>query len=256
MSGPWLAGPVRLHGPAGPWPPVLRTAATHRGVLVYGRLADWTHDPPDGPALPALLGQDRDRHDSLTRPGARTGFAASRRFVKCLAGHLLHAPPHTVELGYGPGGRPYLRGCTELDISLSHTADLLVAGISAHGTIGVDAELTARPMRLDGMESRFWTPYESAALARTPERERPARSVRLWTLKEAYTKAIGQGIRYRFSDFGFDPHAPEPQLLRPDGTPGTGREWRFGVCRIEGRCTVGWALRRDSWEGGLSGHPE
>ena len=34
--------------------------------------------------------------------------------------------------------------------------------------------------------------------------------VRLWTLKEAYSKALGQGLRFRFTEFGFGLDVPWP----------------------------------------------
>lgn len=66
--------------------------------------------------------------------------------------------------------------------------------------------------------------------------------MRLWTLKEAYSKAIGQGIRFRFTEFGFGPQDRNVQVLRPDGAPGTGDEWTFHTCLVDRAYTVSVAL--------------
>ena len=241
-GGSGIGPPLRLRGPAGPWQRIRRRLREHGAALVYGLLDDWVPEDPEGPGLRRLLGTDWARYEAMTQVPVRARFAASRRLVKCVAAGVIEAEPHTVELAYGPGGRPSLRGCDQIDISLSHTGGLLLVGVSRRGAIGVDVELSDRRMRLSGIEQRFWTPYEIEALAQVEEGARVREMVRLWTLKEAYTKAIGQGMRFRFKDFGFAPGGRAPRVLTPDGGPGTGPEWRFGTGRVEDRYTVSWAL--------------
>ncbi|MDO0926662.1 4'-phosphopantetheinyl transferase superfamily protein [Streptomyces sp. TG1A-8] len=239
--GTAVGPPLRLHGPAGPWRRVRRALHERGTVLVYGLLADWIPDDRESAGLRQLLGHDWARYEAMALAPVRDRFAASRRLIKYVAGCALRAAPASVELGYRPGGRPCLRGCDHLDISLSHTGDLLLLGITRRGGIGVDAEPADRRTLLTGTERRFWTPCESEALARIAEARRPREMVRLWTLKEAYSKAIGQGMRFRFSDFGFPPGGAPPRVLTPEGRPGTGDEWSFGSGRV-GRYAVGWAV--------------
>ncbi|MGH1554858.1 4'-phosphopantetheinyl transferase superfamily protein [Streptomyces sp. L7] len=68
-------------------------------------------------------------------------------------------------------------------------------------------------------------------LSELPQPERNPSLVRLWTLKEAYSKAIGQGIQFRFTDFGFGPDGRPTQVNRPDGSARRGR----GVGAAHGR---------------------
>ena len=44
---------------------------------------------------------------------------------------------------------------------------------------------------------------------------------------DTWYKAIGQGMQFRFTDFGFSPAGTPSTLNRPDGQPGTGSEWSF-----------------------------
>ncbi|MGG7609336.1 4'-phosphopantetheinyl transferase family protein [Streptomyces sp. ZG43] len=241
-----VAEPLQVT-PQGPWHSVRRELAERGSVVVFGRLADWLSDwQPDetGPdsALPALLGRDWQRFSQMTNQDVRARFLASRLLLKYAAGAVLEARPADIDLAYKPGGRPYLRGCDQVDISLSHTADLLVVGITRRGWIGVDAELSDRQLRGSAVERQICTPHETELLARAGETERNAALVRLWTLKEAYSKAIGQGLRFRFTEFGFAPGAVRVQVLRPDGTPGSGDEWSFCTWSVAGRYTVSLAL--------------
>jgi 4'-phosphopantetheinyl transferase len=234
--------PLRPHGPAGPWRRVRRALRERGTVLAYGLLDDWVPREPHSAGLRRLLGGDWGRYEAMAVAAVRDRFAASRRLIKHVAGYALQAPPEAVELAYRPGGRPYLRGCDHLDISRGHTGDLLLLGVTRRGGIGVDAEPADRRTLLSGAERRLWTPYEIEALAGIGEADRPRQLVRLWTLKEAYSKAIGQGMRFRFNDFGFPLDGVPPRVLTPHGRAGTGDEWSFGSARVENRYVVSWAL--------------
>ncbi len=205
--------------------------------VLYARLADWRPDRAASPRLRALLGRDWNRYLDLTHADVRRRFVASRVLLKFAAGAALDVPPDTVELGYGPTGRPYLRGYDGLDISLSHTDDLLLVGLTTAGVIGVDAERADRPMYGSGLGKHVCTPHELLLLEQLPEAERDGALVRIWTLKEAYSKARGLGMQFKFTEFGFlvdeaDGRAPTV-VNRPDGEPGTGDEWSFRTYRID-----------------------
>ncbi|MFB6819372.1 4'-phosphopantetheinyl transferase family protein [Streptomyces sp. NPDC056347] len=240
-----LSAPV-LVTPMGPWHTVRDELAERASVVMYARLEDWLPDwlPSDGAesALMPLLGRDWERYRGMSNEDVRARFLASRMLLKYAAGAVLEARPADIDLAYKPGGRPYLRGCDQVDISLSHTADLLVVGVTRRGWIGVDAELESRRLRGSAVERQICTPYEREVLDGLEEQWRNSALVRLWTLKEAYSKAIGQGLRFRFAEFGFSPGAQRVQVLRPDGTPGSGDEWSFGTWHVADEYTVSVAL--------------
>ncbi|MGP3987932.1 4'-phosphopantetheinyl transferase superfamily protein [Streptomyces sp. 3N207] len=237
-----LARPVRVSGPEGPWERVREAVERHGSVVVHARLAQWLPDDLEDEGLRPLLGRDHARFRKMTHPQVRARFVASRLLLKHVACAVIEAAPEAVELAYKPGGRPYLRGLDQIDISLSHTEDLLLVGLTRRGWIGVDAEAKDRPMLGLGTENQVCTPYERSTLAQIAEERRNAALVRLWTLKEAYSKAIGQGMRFRFTEFGFSPQDRNVQVLRPDGAPGTGEEWAFHTCLIDRAYTVSVAL--------------
>ncbi|MEU2081786.1 4'-phosphopantetheinyl transferase superfamily protein [Streptomyces albus] len=237
-----FARPVRMRGPQGPWDQVREAVERHGSVVVHARLDDWLPADLDDPGLRPLLGRDHARFRAMTHPQVRSRFVASRLLLKHVACAVIEAAPETVELAYKPGGRPYLRGLDQIDISLSHTENLLLVGLTRRGWIGVDAEAKDRPMLGLGTENQVCTPYERRTLAQIAEERRNAALVRLWTLKEAYSKAIGQGMRFRFTEFGFGPQDRDVQVLRPDGSPGTGEEWTFHTCLVDRAYTVSVAL--------------
>ncbi|MFS8200181.1 4'-phosphopantetheinyl transferase family protein [Streptomyces sp. CWNU-52B] len=236
------AGLLPVSGPGGPWEEALEVLAARGTVLVHGRVADWLPEETGAHALRPLLGRDWKRYERIAHPRVRAAFLASRLMLRHTAARALSEAPDAVELAYKPEGRPYLRGCEQLDISLSHTAELMVAGVTSRGLLGVDVERVARPLAGTGLESEVCTPHERSLLEALPAESRNSALVRLWTLKEAYTKAIGQGLRFRFTEFGLACDDAAIGLRRPDGSPAGGEEWSFASWALDSEYVVGVAL--------------
>jgi 4'-phosphopantetheinyl transferase len=224
-----VAEPIHVHGPAGPWEQVRRDLETLGWAVLHARIGEWLPENPESPSIRRILGRDWARYEKMRHPRIKARFAATRSLLKHAAGVVIDTPPHTVELGYSAFGRPYLRGFDQVDVSLSHTGDFLLVGLTTRGLIGVDAEAIDRQLLRGGTEQHICTPHEIQMLERVPAAHRNRSAVRLWTLKEAYSKAIGQGLRFRFTEFGFGEDGYPIRVQRPDGTPGSGDEWTFAT---------------------------
>ncbi|MFJ1581231.1 4'-phosphopantetheinyl transferase family protein [Streptomyces sp. NPDC088182] len=228
-----ITEPLHVSGPDGPWDLVREGMDLRGNAVVHTTWGEWLTGAVADPSLRPLLGRDWQRYRQTSDPTVRYRFVASRLATKCTAAAALGVRPADLDLAYKIGGRPYLRGFGQIDVSLTHTDDLIAVGISRNGRIGVDAEPAGRPMPFELFQRHVCTPAEHAELAGLPEAERTAGLLRLWTLKEAYTKALGQGLRLGFTEFGFD--AVSGGLLAPDGTPATRGEWAFTTRRVLGR---------------------
>lgn len=221
--------PLLVAGPDGPWDDIRAELGRTGSVVLYARMTPWLPRAGTEGELRRRLGRDWRRYESLGRPRSRERFVASRLMLRYSAAAVLGTAPDLVDLAYQPGGRPYVRGCDQIDVSLSHTEDMMVVGITRRGRIGVDVERADRRLAHTGSERQACTPYEKGELDAGGEDARNDTMVRLWTLKEAYSKALGQGLRFRFTEFGFALDGVAPRLVRPDGSPVPGGEWQFGT---------------------------
>ncbi|MET9963663.1 4'-phosphopantetheinyl transferase superfamily protein [Streptomyces sp. NPDC006326] len=263
MNGGPSAGPgapVHVPGPEGPWEEVGDRLDEHGRVVVFTTWGQWMAAALLDPGLRPLLGQDWPRYRQTPAAAGRLRFAVSRAVMKYAAATALDVPPASLDLGHHPGGRPVLRGLGgEVELSLAHTDELIVVGVSRTGPIGVDAEPADRALSFDLLRDHVCTAREGRALAALPEEERRAGLLRLWTLKEAYTKALGHGLRRRFPGFGFGRDAEGRTVLtegQDDGTgagagagegagagPGEGA-WEFATHLVQDRYVVSSAHRR------------
>ncbi|MFJ7208391.1 4'-phosphopantetheinyl transferase family protein [Streptomyces sp. NPDC098789] len=263
--GPGSA-PLAVAGPDGPWDELGDRLDDEGRAVVCTTWGQWLTAALLDPALRPLLGHDWPRYRQGPTAAGRMRFAVSRLVMKYTAASALNVPVDTLDLGYRPGGRPVLRGLGgELEVSLAHTDELIVVGVSRTGPIGVDAEPAARDISFELLREHVCTPAEDAELALLPEEERRARMLRLWTLKEAYTKALGHGMRRSFAGFGFviEPIGPgaggvpgalgvgggaaRAVLAEVPGDSGGGdpqERWTFATHLVQGRYLVSEAHRR------------
>ena len=99
-------------------------------------------------------------------------------------------------------GKPYLPQYPEVHYNLSH-ADGIAACIVFCRECGIDCE-RVRSFRTNVIKRAF-SDKEKAIVESAPDAEKDMIFTRLWTLKEAYGKAIGRGIAYdmKETDFSF-----------------------------------------------------
>ena len=134
-------------------------------------------------------------------------------------------------------GRPFLRptpdalprGGAQLDFNLSHAGGYNLLGIVRRERIGVDVE------RLDDRDEqaittivRTFAPQERDWVDQLPPgRERDRRALRVWTLKEAYSKARGLGLGLPFDSFVFTMDDERGVLAFTPPDDDTARPWWF-----------------------------
>jgi len=90
-------------------------------------------------------------------------------------------------------GKPYVEGL-DINISLSHTEDIIVMGIS-EGVFGLDIEKIKERDYLKTAE-RFYTEKEIEKVREKGIKE----FYRLWTMKEAHSKMKGKNLDTRITE--------------------------------------------------------
>jgi 4'-phosphopantetheinyl transferase len=92
-------------------------------------------------------------------------------------------------------GRPSLAppfDRTGLHFNIAHTEAVVAMAVCRHAGVGVDVEKIDRASL--AVAERYFSAAEAAELRALPSDAQPRRFMRLWTLKEAYLKAIGTGL--------------------------------------------------------------
>jgi 4'-phosphopantetheinyl transferase len=171
-----------------------------------------------------LSDDERARADRFVFETHRRRFVAGRAHVRRLLGGRLGLEPAQVALVYGPVGKPALADVRAPRFNLSHSDRYALVALAA-GEVGVDLECIRPLPNLDDVAARVFTAGERQALDAWPAAERAQAFFSGWTRKEAYIKAVGQGIaRLAHVEVAMAPGAP-PALLRVDDEPEAPKRW-------------------------------
>lgn len=129
-------------------------------------------------------------------------------------------------------GKPAVDPECGLRFNLSNSSGLVACLVSNGADVGVDVEARERAGSIAEVGTRMFSAQELAQLEALSVSERPERALRLWTLKEAYSKARGMGLALPLKDFSFVFEDAERMHLEMeptlDDSPG---RWRF--CLLE-----------------------
>lgn len=171
-----------------------------------------------GEALPVgmaelLDGEERARAARFVVEEHRLRFILAHSVTRAVLAAYFGAEPAMLVFETEPGGKPRLRDGA-LAFNLSHSHDAIVLAVTERFTVGVDVEWMRRLDDRDGLVRRFFSIREQGDFAALPEAERDEAFFRLWTRKEAYIKALGDGLRHPLNAFSMS-CKPQARMLEP-----------------------------------------
>jgi len=135
---------------------------------------------------------ERERAGRFGLPDRRLQHIVAHGLKRLVLSRIVGSRPDTLTFKLGNFGKPHLLDHPNIDFSLAHCDGLVGITVSLRGPVGLDLERRHRVID-DRIAARYFSLSEQAC----PNVDR----VRLWTLKEAYVKAIGHGITGDFNRF-------------------------------------------------------
>ena len=147
--------------------------------------------------LETLSEDERARAARFHFEGDRKNFVARRSLLRAILGHYLNLEPSQVSLAYEERGKPRLAqpdSPAPLYFNCSHSRTLALFAVGRVAPLGVDVE-QLRPMpEMAEIGATFCSPAENALLRAAPPERKLEVFFGIWTRKEAYLKATGEGI--------------------------------------------------------------
>ena len=174
-----------------------------------------------------LSADERARQGRLHFWRDRRDFALAHMLLRQSLSALDDRPPDQWTFVADTHGKPLLTlddaTRTRLTFNLSHTNGLVSCAVGRVVDIGVDVEEIGRVDDESALADRFFSRREAEALAACDRTERSARFTEIWTLKEAFIKATGEGLSCPLDRFWFA-FDDEASLAFGSDVP-TGRGW-------------------------------
>jgi len=237
MDERWQSPPEALTLPAGEvhvWRAVLDRPAEEQASLAQ------TLSPEE---------EERAARFYFEQDGRR--FVAGRAILRTLLGRYLEAPPGAIQFQYGPQGKPSLAaGCGDgsLRFNLSHSHDLALYAFARRRAVGVDVERLRALSDVAAMARRFFSPREVAAVQAARAERRETVFLEIWTRKEAYIKALGEGLSRPLRGFSVALGEERAPLLHVEGDEAEAGRWRLQPLFPDPAYTAAVAVEGDGWK--------
>jgi 4'-phosphopantetheinyl transferase len=187
---------------------------------------------PEAVRASAALLSDAEHHRArrfaFDRDASR--FILARARLRQLLAVRLGVRAEAVEFEYGAYGKPALSrrfADTDLCFNVSHCDDVAAYAFSWGRAIGIDVEAVREMRDADDIAARHFSRCEHATYRTLQPSERPLGFFNCWTRKEAFVKAVGEGLSMPLDGFDVTLAPGEPaQVLRIANTPGDSG-WRL-----------------------------
>lgn len=152
-------------------------------------------------ALPNFLSAaERKRWNGFYFSQDKQTFYQSHNALRIILSYYLSEKPGEIEYEWTSFGKPFLKS-RRLQFNLSHTDTMAVIAVTEDAEIGVDIENLNRKVEYDDLAKRFFCEAEYQKLVQgSPKLKRDA-FFNCWTRKEAFIKAVGEGLSYPLNEF-------------------------------------------------------
>jgi 4'-phosphopantetheinyl transferase len=170
---------------------------------------------------------ERNRILSFRRWQDAMSSLLARRLMIDLVASSAGCEPRSVTLGREASGRPIVTSANHEDVQITaaHAGEWVAAAVSNRGQIGIDLEVErAVPV---GLPERCFVASELDWMRSCGDSDGAPRFFQLWTLKEAFLKAVGQGLATDPRALTFDMDSYQSPLLTMAPSGFNVREWRF-----------------------------
>src|SRR5215208_181776 len=175
-----------------------------------------------------LSGDEAARAARFHFPHDREAFIVARGILRYLLTWYLHAEPQQLTFGYEQAGKPFLSGdfANQVFFNLSHSHNMAFYAISDQPKIGIDLEYIRPIIDMEQIAVNNFSVNENAQLRSLPHSMALDGFFNCWTRKEAYVKAIGNGISHPLQDFDVSLMPGEPaRLLSISGSEAEAARW-------------------------------
>jgi len=149
----------------------------------------------------------------------------SRIFLRLCLSHYTDTAPDRLQFICNAHGKPRLCDARQdAHFNLSHAGNLVCVAVSFDSEIGLDIETRSDHDFLN-IAAQFFHPDEYQQLREAHSHERERMFYRLWTMKEAFFKALGTGITAGLEKINIDLRCNPPKIFLAEDLPVLADTW-------------------------------
>lgn len=179
--------------------------------------------------LSKILSQDeRMRTERFHFEKDKKRFIMSRGILRMFLGFYLNIEPIRVQFFYGKNGKPAIANHSNriIHFNMSSSDGLALYAFTRDCEIGVDIERIRDIHEMDRIAECFFSVRENTSFQALPKSKKKEGFFNCWTRKEAFIKAIGDGLAFPLAKFDVElVPGKEARLLSIKGNSKAASQW-------------------------------
>lgn len=228
----------------------LWSSAPDRLFLTDGETHIWRAYLPDPKKLPlyrSLLSSDElARAERYHFANDKRKYILARGILRTLLAKYLNIEPAALHFAYGKQGKPTLelnQNRINLQFNISHSGDIACYAFTLNEAIGIDIEFHNKNLAYLDIAKRFFSSKEIEQLIQQPKLQQNSFFYSLWTCKEAYIKALGQGLFLALNQFSVQFSPSNKVLIESAYHKGS---WELKLVNTNAEYTMAVAVARSN----------
>jgi 4'-phosphopantetheinyl transferase len=181
---------------------------------------------------------------------AHRRFVIRRAVLRQLLSANLRLPPEKIEFADAGFQKPKIAAAQnreQLQFSSSHSSDWALIALAQNCELGVDVEQHQLLPERDQLAKKFFSESEIRELNRLAEPARTEGFFNCWTRKEAFVKAIGQGLSYPLDQFSVSLAPGQPAaILEIAGDKTAHQKWSATALNVSAGFSAALVFPKDA----------
>ena len=131
-------------------------------------------------------------------------YIISRGLLRTVLGKTLNSDPRELVFRYTEHDKPYIETIEQglpVKFNVSHSHNQTLIAVTLGNTVGIDIERIRQNVEFRKLATRFFSRQEGEELNTYTDTGIPRAFFACWTRKEAFVKALGDGISFGLSEF-------------------------------------------------------
>ena len=180
----------------------------------------------------------------------RVRFIVGRGLLRTILSRYLGIAANQLQFCYSSRGKPDLvqkLGGDRLRFNLSHSQGLVLYAVTRDRAIGIDVEHIRPIAEADQIVKSFFSDYEKTVYHNLPPHQKQAAFFNCWTRKEAFIKAIGEGLSLPLDQFNVSLTPGEPaRLLKIKGDKAS-NQWSIQELTFDDNYASALVVEGNDW---------
>lgn len=151
-----------------------------------------------------LSHDEKERANRLKIEIKRKQFIVSRSVLKLLMASCLSKNHDEIIIYYGKHDKPFIKDRINneaIEFNISHSENRILIALTLDNSVGVDIEKVNKKVDHESLSKRFFSQQEYEYLNNPKLNNKIDAFYNIWSRKEAFIKAIGEGIAFGLDTF-------------------------------------------------------